>query len=104
MDVFYKIIALLGGLSMFLYGMRIMGDGLKQSSGGAMKAGLARVTNSPVMGFLFGSDGRSCRCGTVVLQTIRRYRTRRKCRYRHHRPNHPTHGRIGRNHKLLVFL
>ena len=54
MDVFYKIIALLGGLSMFLYGMRIMGDGLKQSSGGAMKAGLARVTNSPVMGFLFG--------------------------------------------------
>ena len=54
MDIFYKIVALLGGLSMFLYGMRIMGDGLKQSSGGAMKAGLARVTNSPVMGFLFG--------------------------------------------------
>ena len=40
MDLFYKIVALLGGLSMFLYGMRIMGDGLKQSSGGAMKIAL----------------------------------------------------------------
>jgi phosphate:Na+ symporter len=39
---------------MFLYGMRIMGDGLKQSSGGAMKIALARVTNKPVIGFIFG--------------------------------------------------
>ena len=54
MDLFYKIIALLGGLSMFLYGMRIMGDGLKQSSGGAMKLALARVTNKPAIGFIFG--------------------------------------------------
>ena len=54
MDLFYKIVALLGGLSMFLYGMRIMGDGLKQSSGGAMKLALARVTNKPAIGFIFG--------------------------------------------------
>ncbi len=54
MDLFYKVVALLGGLSMFLYGMRIMGDGLKQSSGGAMKVALARVTNKPVIGFIFG--------------------------------------------------
>ncbi|MBR7044489.1 MAG: Na/Pi cotransporter family protein, partial [Lachnospiraceae bacterium] len=54
MDIFYKVIALLGGLSMFLYGMRMMGDGLKSSSGGAMKAALAKVTNRPVIGFLFG--------------------------------------------------
>ena len=54
MDAFYKIIALLGGLAMFLYGMRTMGDGLKSSSGGAMKAALAKVTNRPVMGFLLG--------------------------------------------------
>lgn len=37
MDAFYKIVALLGGLAMFLYGMQVMGDGLKGSSGGAMK-------------------------------------------------------------------
>ena len=54
MEVFYNIVALLGGLSMFLYGMRLMGDGLKSSSGGAMKAALARVTNRPVMGFILG--------------------------------------------------
>lgn len=54
MEIFYKIVALLGGLSMFLYGMRMMGDALKSSSGGAMKAALAKVTNRPVVGFLFG--------------------------------------------------
>ncbi len=54
MTVFYNIIAFLGGLSMFLYGMRVMGDGLKSSSGGAMKNALAKVTNRPVMGFLLG--------------------------------------------------
>ena len=54
LDVFYKIVSLLGGLAMFLYGMRIMGDGLKSSSGGAMKAALAKVTGKPVMGFILG--------------------------------------------------
>ncbi len=54
MDIFYRIVSLLGGLALFLYGMRIMGDGLKSTSGGAMKAALARVTNRPVMGFLLG--------------------------------------------------
>ena len=54
MAVFYNIIAFLGGLAMFLYGMRVMGDGLKSSSGGAMKNALAKVTNKPVMGFILG--------------------------------------------------
>ena len=54
MDIFYRIVSLLGGLALFLYGMRIMGDGLKSSSGGAMKAALARVTTKPIMGFLLG--------------------------------------------------
>ena len=54
MSIFYNIIAFLGGLAMFLYGMRVMGDGLKSSSGGAMQAALSKVTNKPVMGFLLG--------------------------------------------------
>ena len=54
MELFYDIIALLGGLAMFLYGMRIMGDGLKKSSGGAMKVAMEKVTNRPAIGFLFG--------------------------------------------------
>ena len=54
MGMFYKIISLLGGLSLFLYGMHIMGDGLKSSSGTALKAALAKVTNKAYMGFLLG--------------------------------------------------
>ena len=54
MAIFYSIIAFLGGLAMFLYGMRVMGDGLKSSSGGAMQTALAKVTNKPAMGFILG--------------------------------------------------
>ena len=55
MSTVYRIIALLGGLSMFLYGMRVMGDGLKSSSGSAMKNALEKVTNKPILGFLLGA-------------------------------------------------
>lgn len=54
MAIFYHIVALLGGLAMFLYGMRIMGDGLKSNSGGTMKAALAKVTTNPMLAFLLG--------------------------------------------------
>jgi phosphate:Na+ symporter len=54
MAIFYNVIAFLGGLAMFLYGMRVMGDGLKSSSGTAMRDALAKVTNRPVMGFILG--------------------------------------------------
>ena len=54
MEVFYRIVSLLGGLALFLYGMRIMGDGLKSSSGGAMKTTLEKITNKPAMGFILG--------------------------------------------------
>ena len=54
MQIFYTVVAFLGGLAMFLYGMRVMGDGLKSSSGGAMKTVLAKMTNKPAMGFILG--------------------------------------------------
>ena len=54
MVIFYNVVSFLGGLSMFLYGMRVMGDGLKSSSGTAMRDALAKVTNRPVMGFILG--------------------------------------------------
>ena len=53
MDVF-NIITLFGGLAMFLYGMRMMGDGLKESSSGALKNTMGRVTDTPVKAFLLG--------------------------------------------------
>ncbi|MBR6933903.1 MAG: Na/Pi symporter, partial [Clostridia bacterium] len=53
MNVF-DIISIFGGLALFLYGMRIMGDGLKSTSSGAFQSAIGRVTNNPIMGFLLG--------------------------------------------------
>ena len=50
----FKLITLCGGLAMFLYGMRMMGDGLKESSSGALKRIMERVTGTPVKAFLLG--------------------------------------------------
>lgn len=53
MNVF-NIISLFGGLAMFLYGMRMMGDGLKESSSGALKRIMEKVTGTPLKAFLLG--------------------------------------------------
>ena len=50
----FNLITLLGGLAMFLYGMRLMGDGLKESSSGPLKTALEKLTNTPVKAFLLG--------------------------------------------------
>ena len=50
----FDILTLFGGLAMFLYGMRLMGDGLKESSSGALKKAMESVTNNPVKAFLLG--------------------------------------------------
>ena len=50
----FNFISLFGGLALFLYGMQLMGDGLKKGSSGALKAAMERVTNNPLVGFLLG--------------------------------------------------
>ena len=55
MDTILTIIKLLGGLAMFLYGMEIMGDGLGQSSGTALKKFLGKLTHNPLLGLLTGT-------------------------------------------------
>ena len=55
MEIFRAIIQLLGGLAMFLYGIEVMGDGLKNSSGAALKRILEKVTGNVVMGVLTGA-------------------------------------------------
>ncbi len=39
---------------MFLYGMRLMGDGLKASSSGTLKKAMERITGTPFKAFLLG--------------------------------------------------
>ena len=55
MQIVSAIVQLLGGLAMFLYGIEVMGDGLKNSSGDALKRVLEKVTGNVVMGVLTGT-------------------------------------------------
>ena len=55
MDIISAIVQLLGGLAMFLYGIEVMGDGLKNSSGAALKRVLEKVTGNVIMGVLTGA-------------------------------------------------
>ena len=53
MDIF-DLLSLICGLALFLYGMEIMGDALKQSAGSSLKTILGKMTSNPVKGFLLG--------------------------------------------------
>ena len=55
MEIISAIIQMLGGLAMFLYGIEVMGDGLKNSSGDALKRVLEKVTGNVVTGVLTGA-------------------------------------------------
>ena len=55
MEIVSAIISMLGGLAMFLYGIEVMGDGLKNSSGEALKRVLEKVTGNVFMGVLTGA-------------------------------------------------
>lgn len=50
----FDLLTLFGGLAMFLYGMRLMGDGLKSSASGTLKMVMEKVTNNPFKAFLLG--------------------------------------------------
>lgn len=55
MEILSAIIQMLGGLAMFLYGIEVMGDGLKNSSGEALKRVLEKVTGNVFMGVITGA-------------------------------------------------
>ncbi len=49
------IITLLGGVALFLFGMSLMGDGLKKVAGNKMEMVLYRLSSTPVRGVLLGT-------------------------------------------------
>ncbi len=53
MDIF-TVLSLVGGLALFLYGMEMMGDGLKKLAGGKLESILAKLTSTRWKGFLLG--------------------------------------------------
>ena len=51
---FWDILALVGGLCLFLFGMNLMGSYLEKAAGGGLKNILGRLTTSKTAGFLTG--------------------------------------------------
>ena len=49
------VLNLLCGVALFMYGMSLMGDGLKRVAGDKLESFLYRVTNTPVKGMLLGT-------------------------------------------------
>lgn len=54
MDTLTTIITVLGGLGLFLYGMKVMSEGLQMAAGEHMRTVLSKVTSNRVIGVLTG--------------------------------------------------
>ena len=55
MAIFSMILSLLCGVALFLFGMSLMGDGLKMVAGNKLDAFLYRMTNTPLKGVALGT-------------------------------------------------
>ena len=53
MDIF-DVLSLIGGLSLFLFGMNLMGSALEKRAGGSLNSLLGKLTSSKLAGFLTG--------------------------------------------------
>ena len=50
-----NVISLLGGVALFLFGMTLMGDGLKKVAGNKLEIILYKLTSTPLKGVLLGT-------------------------------------------------
>ena len=53
MDLF-DVLTLIGGLSLFLFGMNLMGASLEKRAGGSLTGLLGKLTSKKLLGFLTG--------------------------------------------------
>ncbi len=52
---FFNVLAMLGGLALFLYGMKALGDGLENLTGGKLQRVLEKLTSNPIKAVLLGA-------------------------------------------------
>ena len=57
------VISLLGGIALFLFGMSLMGEGLKKVAGSRLELVLYKLSSTPLKGVLLGTGG------TAVIQS-----------------------------------
>lgn len=53
MDIF-KVLTMIGGLCLFLFGMNLMGQALERRAGNSLRSLIGRMTDKAAMGFLTG--------------------------------------------------
>ena len=51
----FNLLTFIGGLALFLYGINVMGDGLKKTSGGKLEGILAKLTSNKITAVLIGA-------------------------------------------------
>ncbi len=91
MEIVLSIISFIGGLAMFLYGMKVMGTGLERMSGGKLEGILERLTSNKVKGVLLGlivTAMLQCSSATTVMAVgfvNSSHGSYYGCEYRHHR-------------------
>ena len=54
MDIF-SVLSMIGGLSLFLYGMSVMGNGLSKMAGGKLEMILEKLTTRRIFAVLLGA-------------------------------------------------
>ena len=70
------VLTLLSGVALFLYGMSLMGDGLKRVAGNQLELVLYKLTNTPIKGVLLGT------IVTAIIQSCERLPDRTSVLYR----------------------
>src|SRR3712207_1273090 len=55
MDGWSMVIGLFGGLGLFLYGMKIMGDGLENAAGDKLKVFFKKIASNPIKAIITGA-------------------------------------------------
>lgn len=55
MEIVTMVLSLLGGIALFLFGMSLMGDGLKRVAGNKLEAFLYKMTNTSLKGVALGA-------------------------------------------------
>ncbi|MDY5606912.1 MAG: Na/Pi symporter, partial [Lentihominibacter sp.] len=52
---FTNVVTLLTGIALFLFGMTLMGDGLKKVAGSSLELVLYRLSGTPIKGIILGT-------------------------------------------------
>ena len=98
-----NVIALLSGVALFLFGMTLMGDGLKKVAGNKLELVLYKLSGNPIKGVLLGTGvtaiiQSSSATSVMVVGFVNSGMMKVQAGHRHHHGCHSGHQRDGLDH------